>query len=139
MMRIIMPLIIAVVAIFMLSCEEVLEKGTIRGNVSDEGSEVSGAYVLLLDSGSFIDGDQPLDNGSITDGDGDYIILMVEPGKYYYVVAVKDNNGDLKYTPGVDEVGYYGDYMGFNWIPTEVTVGSGGVLEGIDITEMYIL
>jgi len=127
------------VFIIFLSCEDLLETGTIMGNVSNGGSPVGGAYVLLLNSGDLLQIEQPLENGSITNGNGDYIIILVEPNRYYYVVAVKDNNGDLKYTPGVDAFGYYGSYLGFTWIPTEITVGSGETLHDIDITEMYVL
>jgi hypothetical protein len=132
-------LLMIILVSFMMNCDEIAEKGTIKGNVSDGGQAVGGAYVLLLDSGDLIEIDQPLENGSITLGNGNYMIVLVEPGKKYFVVAIKDNNGDLKYTPGVDAIGYYGNYLGFQWIPTEVSVGSGQTLEDIDITEMYIL
>ncbi|MGQ9705395.1 MAG: hypothetical protein ACUVWP_00120 [bacterium] len=123
--------------IIFLNCEQITETGTIKGTVYNDDLPAGGVYVLLLDSGKLLEADQPLNNGSITKSNGNYAIYLVEPDKYLYVVAVKDNNGDLKFTLGVDEFGYYGDWNGIKWIPTEVKVGRGQVLEGIDIEELY--
>lgn len=131
----------AVVALAFLACEEALEKGQISGNVKDEGQNVSSAYVLLLEEGKMLAGESPLSNGSLTGPEGNYHILLVEPNQKYYVVAVKDTNGDTKYTPGEDPIGYYGRFSETTqtWIPWFVEVGSGEKKTGIDIEEMYIL
>jgi hypothetical protein len=135
-------LILCLTAIFVIvlahiSCDPT--KGIIMGKVKYQGQPCSGAYVLLLAEHQLITGNQPLGNGSITLGDGSYTIINVTPDTYYYVVAVKDIDGDLKYTPGVDALGYYGSYDGFSWIPTSVIVSAGQTLTGIDIGELYII
>lgn len=125
----------------LLACEEELEKGSIEGNVKDDGQNVSGAFVLLLEEGKLLAGQTPLGNGSVTNGQGNYIILLVEPNTNYYVVAVKDENGDTTYTPGVDPIGYYGRYSETTrlWYPAPVSCGSGEKKKGINIADMHIL
>jgi hypothetical protein len=129
-------ILISLILTIPIACEKVTDTGTIKGTVSDDSQPASGVYVLLLDSGKLLKQDQPLNNGSITNYNGHYTIYLVEPEKYYYVVAVKDNNGDLRFTFGVDEFGYYGNWNGIKWIPTEVKVEKGQVLEGIDIDDL---
>jgi hypothetical protein len=131
----------AAFALSLLACEEELQKGSIEGNVKDDGQNVSSAFVLLLEEGKMLGGEAPLDNGSLTNAQGNYIIVLVEPDKNYYVVAVKDEDGDTKYTPGVDPIGYYGTYNQITktWIPAPVSVGSGEKKQGIDVADMYIL
>jgi hypothetical protein len=122
-----------------LACDEaneILQKGTIKGNVSNSGTAVSGALVMLLEEGQLLAGGAPLANGNVTDSSGNYEILLVEPSTYYYVCAVEDNDSDLTYTPGVDKIGYYGSLDGFNWIPTSVSVSPGETKTGIDITSL---
>jgi len=135
--------IIAAVAIVLplLACEEELEKGSIQGNVKDDGVNVSGAFVLLLEEGKLLAGETPLGNGSVTNGQGDYTIFLVEPNTNYYVVAVKDENGDTTYTPGVDPIGYYGRYSEQTqlWYPSPVSVGSGEKRKGVNVADMHIL
>ena len=127
-------------ALSLCSCsEETAAKGTIKGKVTNANNPVNGAYVLLLDSGQMLAGNSPLSNGMITNAQGNYTIYMVEPNKYYYVCAVQDINGDAQYTPGTDKIGYYGNYQGQSWIPTEIHVGAGEVLEDINITALYVL
>jgi len=125
----------------LLACEEALEKGSIEGNVKDDGQNVSGAFVLLLEEGKLLVGETPLGNGSVTNAQGNYTILLVEPNTNYYVVAVKDENGDTTYTPGVDPIGYYGRYSETTrlWYPAPVSVGSGEKKKGINIADMHIL
>jgi len=135
--KFILPIIATIIFLILCKCEDITETGTIKGTVYNDYAPASGVYVLLLDSGKLLEQDQPLSNGSITNSNGNYTIYMVEPDKYYYVVAVKDNNSDLRFTLGVDEFGYYGDWNGIKWIPTEVKVEKGQVLEGIDIKELY--
>lgn len=128
-------------ALSLLACEEALEKGSIGGNVKDDDQNVSGAFVLLLEEGKMLAGDAPLGNGSVTNAQGNYTILLVEPNKNYYVVAVKDENGDTTYTPGVDPIGYYGRYSETTklWYPAPVSVGSGEKKKGINVADMYII
>jgi len=129
--------IVITLLVITLACEEVIERGIIKGTVYNDKLPADGVYVLLLDSWKLLQADQPLEIGTKTFSGGRYTIYMVEPG-YYYVVAVKDNDGNLKFTPGTDEFGYYGDWNGIKWIPTEIEVKEGDVLEGIDIEELYL-
>jgi hypothetical protein len=129
------------IGLSLLACEEALEKGSIEGNVKDDGQNVRGAFVLLLEEGKMLAGEAPLGNGSVTNAQGNYAILLVEPNTNYYVVAVKDVDGDTAYTPGVDPVGYYGRYSETTrlWYPAPVSVGSGEKKKGINIADMHIL
>jgi uncharacterized protein (DUF2141 family) len=130
--------LILLVALSLVSCsEETVQKGTINGKVTNNNTPINGAYVLLLDSGQLIAANQPVTNGMVTNAQGKYTIYLVEPGKYYYVAAVQDNNGDGQYTPGTDKLGYYGNYQGHSWVPTEITLSSGEVLNDINITALY--
>lgn len=134
-------LAVAAFALSMIGCEEELQKGSIEGNVKDDGQNVSGAFVLLLEEGKLLAGETPLGNGSVTNAQGNYIILLVEPNVNYYVVAVKDENGDTTYTPGVDPIGYYGRYSEATklWYPAPVSVGSGEKKKGINVADMHVL
>ena len=129
------------IAVSLLACDEAVEKGTITGNVKDNGNNVSGAFVLLLDEGKILGSEAPLSNGSLTDNGGNYTIFLVEPDKNYYIVAVKDEDEDTKYTPGVDPIGYYGQFIKETktWIPAAVHVGSGERKAGINVADMYII
>ena len=131
----------AALALSLVACEETLEKGSIEGNVKDDGQNLSGAFVLLLEEGKLLAGEAPLDNGSITNAQGNYIILLVEPDKNYYVAAVKDEDGDKKYTPASDPIGYYGRYSEITklWYPAPVSCGSGEKKKGINIADMHIV
>lgn len=129
------------VAISISACDEALKEGTIAGNVKDDGQNASGAYVLLLEEGKILASEAPLSNGSVTNKDGNYTIYFVEPEKNFYVVAVKDMNDDTKYTPGVDPIGYYGQFIKETqtWIPSPVQIGSGENKTGIDVADMYVI
>ena len=132
--------LILLIALSFVSCsEETQQKGTIKGKVTNSNTPVNGAYVLLLDSGEMVAGNQPIGNGMVTNAQGNYTIYLVEPNKYYYIAAVQDMNGDGNYTPGVDKIGYYGNYQGQSWIPTEITVAPGEILEDINVTALNIL
>lgn len=132
-------LLSALVLVLSSCSEEVLAKGTITGKVTNSNIAVNGAYVMLMEEGQLITGEQPLSNGSITGSDGKYSIYLVTPNTYYYVVAVQDVDGDTQYTPGVDKVGYHGNLSGFTWVPTSVSVGSGETLTDINITSLIIM
>jgi len=136
-------IILAAVAtvLSLLACEEALEKGSIEGNVKDDAQNAQGAFVLLLEEGKMLAGEAPLGNGSVTNAQGNYTILLVEPDKNYYIVAVKDENSDTTYTPGVDPIGYYGRYSEKTrlWYPAPVSVGSGEKKKGINVADMYII
>lgn len=127
---------VALIISFIGGCSEVLEKGTITGRVTNEDVGVAGAFVMLLEEGELLAGNAPLSNANVTGSDGYYRIYYVEPNHNYYVCAVKDNDNDLTYTPGTDQIGYYGDYQGFAWIPTPVSVAPGETLNDINIRRM---
>lgn len=136
-------LIIAVSLIVALSCEKAKEEifqVTIKGFVSDSGQPVVGAVVLIfnddqIDSGASIDIDNENINGSFTGDDGGYTIIRVEDGTYY-VVAVKDENGNKSYDLGVDPIGWYG-HDSFGIIIPDPVVVLGVDVSGIDIDTMY--
>ena len=138
-----MILIIAVSLIVALSCEKAKEEifqVTIKGFVSDSGQSVVGAIVLIfnddqIDSGASIDIDNENINGSFTGNDGGYTIIRVEDGTYY-VVAIKDENGNKSYDLGVDPIGWYG-HDSFGIIIPDPVVVSGEDVSGIDIDTMY--
>lgn len=137
-------LIIAVSLIVALSCEKAKEKifqVTIEGFVSNGGQPVVGAIVLIfnddqIDSGASIDIDNENINGSFTGNDGGYTIIRVEDGTYY-VVAIKDENGNKSYDLGVDPIGWYG-HDSFGIIIPDPVVVSGLDVSGIDIDTMYV-
>ncbi len=132
-------LVLLLIVAFTSCTEETQAKGTIKGKVTNSNQPVNGAYVLLLDSGELVAGNQPIGNGMVTNAQGNYTIYLVEPNKYYYIAAVQDMNGDGQYTPGTDKIGYYGNYQGQSWIPTELTVAPGEVLEDINVTSLLII
>jgi hypothetical protein len=125
-----------VIALTLGACSEVLEKGIIGGNVSDEGVPIAGAIVMLLDEGELLIAGAPLSNANLSGSDGNYRIYYVEPNTNYYVCAVNDANNDLSYTPGVDQIGYYGNFAGTAWVPTSVSVSPGETLTDINIRRL---
>jgi len=136
-MRVVLLVSLALtVAIMLGACSDVLEKGTITGNVSNGGVAVSGAIVMLLDEGELLAAGAPLSNANVTGGSGNYRIYLVEPNTNYYVCAVEDADGNLEYTPGTDRIGYYGNFAGTAWIPTAVSVSPGETLTDINIRRM---
>jgi len=126
-------------SIFMIisGCEW-LKETTISGTVSNGGEAVSGAVVLLLESDS-LEAGLSLASGSITNSNGRYEIIRVEPGNYY-ISAIKDEDGNLQYDKGIDMFGWYGerDTITRLTIPRQVTVVKGDNLTGINIDTLYI-
>lgn len=133
---IVLVILTAVTALTLGACSDVLEKGTIAGNVSNGGIAISGAIVMLLDEGEILAAGAPLSNANLTGADGNYRIYLVEPNVNYYVCAVEDTDGNLEYTPGTDRIGYYGNFAGTAWIPTAVSVSPGETLTDINIRRM---
>jgi hypothetical protein len=132
--------LIAFLIVGLSSCsEEEVRNGSINGKVSNQGIASSGVYVLLLDRGEALAYDAVLSDGIITDTQGDYTIDSVTANKSYFVCAVQDVNEDGLYTPAVDKVGYYGNYQGLYWNPTEIIMGSGDNLQDINVTELHVL
>ena len=117
---------------------EWLKETTISGTVSNGGEAVSGAVVLLLESDS-LEAGLSLASGSITNSNGKYEIIRVEPGNYY-ISAIKDEDGNLQYDKGIDMFGWYGerDTITGLTIPRQVTVVKGDNLTGINIDTLYI-
>lgn len=136
MRLIVLVVLTAVVALTLGACSEVLEKGTIAGNVSDNDVAIVGAIVILLDEGELLAAGAPLSNANLTGNNGNYRIYLVEPNTNYYVCAVEDADGNLEYTPGIDRIGYYGNLAGTTWVPTTVSVSSGETLTDINIRRM---
>ncbi len=109
----------------------------VSGNVSEDGVPVSGALVILLSNPSITDG-VSIENGSITESDGNYTIISVDEGDYY-VVAVDDVNGNLQYDEGIDRFGFHGvDTQGLDILPDQISVSDEDV-ENIDVTEFATL
>ena len=132
-------LFLAVLAVI-LGCSRAQEvvapqKGTVSGTVTDSGVAVKDALVLLLKASSIESGDV-LKNASKTNAQGYYKVWLVEPGSYY-VVAVRDEDGNLKYDPDTDRVGWYGHESHGAVVPDSVTVSEGEDVTGVDITNLY--
>jgi hypothetical protein len=136
MRAVLLVLLTITVATMLGACSDVLEKGTITGNVSNDGVAISGAIVMLLDEGELLAAGAPLSNANVTGGSGNYRIYLVEPNTNYYVCAVEDADGNLEYTPGTDRIGYYGNFAGTAWVPTPVSVSPGETLTDINIRRM---
>lgn len=135
------PVILVVLLSIFLGCEllEEAEKAVIdiSGRVTDEDQAVSGALVLLLEGTQVTDG-LSLANGSITDSNGDYIILNVKAGEYY-ILAVDDRNGNMEFDAATDRLGFYGvDQNAQDIIPQKVVVSDQDI-EDIDIVDLYSL
>jgi uncharacterized protein (DUF2141 family) len=139
MQKILMLLLMVILVSVGCDLVEQAEKAIvdISGKVSDEGQAVEGAIVLLVESANITDG-LNLSNGSITDNRGNYIILNVDPGSYY-VLAVKDQNNNLKFNADTDQLGFYGVNPGASdLIPDKIKVTEED-LEDINITDLYSL
>ena len=109
----------------------------ISGKVTHEGSNISGALVLLVEGTEISDG-LALSNGSITGNNGNYNIYEVEEGEYY-VVAIEDNNGNLTFDEGTDRFGFHGiDPSNLDLLPDKVTVTDEDV-ENINIIYLVSL
>ena len=130
-------LVLMILLVVISGCNEI-KKTTISGTVSNSGSPVSGAIVLLLDCDSLTAGIS-LINGAITNSVGKYEIIRVESGSYY-IPTIKDENGNLEYDNGTDMFGWYGerDTLTSLTIPAPITVTEGDNLTGIDIDTLYV-
>jgi len=126
--------------LFTLGCEEAAKElsTTVSGYVKDDETPVGSALVFLLSYGDTASTGMSLDNGSITNSSGRYVIVEVQTGDYF-VCAVKDNNGNMTYDSGVDAIGYYGDVILGITIPEKFTVqNEGDDIDSINIEEMYV-
>ena len=138
-------IILALIILSGYSCdiEEKVKKGIdaafieVSGKVTHNGSNVSGALVLLIEGAEISDGLE-LSNGSITGQSGNYNIYEVSEGEYY-VVAIEDNNGNLTFDPDTDRLGFHGvDPSNLDLEPDKVTVTDEDV-ENINITYLVSL
>ena len=131
-------LLLFAIFIIVYGCEFLDEKIVdVSGKVTEDGSAVSGAIVLLVESADVSDG-LNLANGSITDNAGNYIILNVDPGRYY-VLAVDDQNNNGQFDSGTDQLGFYGvNPTNQDLLPDRITVEEDD-LEDIDIVDLYTL
>ena len=109
----------------------------ISGKVTHEGSNISGALVLLVEGTEISDG-LALSNGSITGNNGNYNIYEVEEGEYY-VVAIEDNNENLTFDEDTDRFGFHGvNPSNLDLLPDKVTVTDADV-ENINIIYLVSL
>ena len=138
-------IILVLICLSGYSCdiEEKIKKGIddafieVSGKVTHNGSNVSGALVLLVEGAEISDGLE-LSNGSITDDNGNYNIYEVAEGEYY-VVAIEDDNGNLTFDEGTDRLGFHGvDPSNLDLLPDKVTVSDEDV-ENINIIYLVSL
>ena len=109
----------------------------LSGKVTHDGSNISGALVLLVEGTEISDG-LSLTNGSITGNNGNYNIYEVEEGEYY-VVAIEDNNGNFTFDEDTDRFGFHGvDPSNLDFLPDKVTVTDEDV-ENINIIYLVSL
>ena len=109
----------------------------VSGKVTHNGSNVSGALVLLVEGAEISDGLE-LSNGSITGANGNYNIYEVAEGEYY-VVAIEDNNGNFTFDADTDRLGFHGvDPGNLDLLPDMVTVTDEDV-ENINIIYLVSL
>ena len=137
--------ILALIFLLGYSCdiEEKVKKGIdaafieVSGKVTHNGSNVSGALVLLVEGAEISDGLE-LSNVSITGDNGNYNIYEVAEGEYY-VVAIEDNNGNLTFDADTDRLGFHGvDPSNLDLEPDKVTVTDEDV-ENINIIYLVSL
>jgi hypothetical protein len=133
-----LQLSIAILSLIALSHCKVIDAIFIdvNGNVSDNGTPVTGAIVLLVEGTNITEG-LSLSGGTISNGSGDYTIIKPKAGKYY-VIAIDDVNDNFKYDSGTDRIGFYGVDTKKSPLPdlapNRITVGSVD-LEGINIVD----
>jgi hypothetical protein len=112
----------------------------VSGNVSDNGTPVGGAIVLLVE-GTDITNGLSLSSGTISNSSGDYTIFKPKKGKYY-VVAIDDVNDNFKYDSGTDKIGFYGVDSNASPLPdlapNRITVGTMDI-ENINIIDFTSL
>jgi len=120
----------------------------VSGNVSNDGTPISGAITILLNSKEDINNISSLNESDLssltsivkgvskTGGTGDYSIPLVQEGTYV-LVAVDDKNGNSE-LDSPDEIGWYGidstvnDTITFT-IPDTFVVQNGVDRTGIDV------
>jgi hypothetical protein len=144
MRRVIAVLLAVVVVAGCKEIEEIQDKGTIAGTITNGGAGQNGAIVLALTGDSLANG-QSIDYNQvkgtlITSAAGDYKVLLVDEGTYI-VVAINDKDGDLVFTDSLDEIGYHGhaDTLTGLTIPDKITVSDGEDKTGINIDTLYML
>ena len=130
------------ILIAMIGCDDVIKEytTTISGKVTNDGTLVSGAYVILLEAGVSASTGISLSNGMITDSNGDYMMVEVSAGDYY-VAAIDDDNDNVVFDSDTDKIGYYGDADPITelTIPRTLQVKKGDDIEDINITKLYSL
>lgn len=131
-----------ILSIMVINCKDVVKEltTTISGKVTSEGEPVSGAFVILLESGNLASSGIPLKNGMITNSRGNYMMIEVSAGDYY-VVAIEDANSNFLFDTDTDKIGYYGDpdtLTGLT-IPKTLHVNKDDDIEDINITKLYKL
>ncbi|MBU0711168.1 carboxypeptidase-like regulatory domain-containing protein [bacterium] len=124
--------------LFVFGCDLLDEKIIdISGKITDEGSAVSSAIVLLVESADISDG-LNLASGSISNSAGKYTIQDVDPGDYY-VLAIDDKNDNLQFDSDIDQLGFYGvNPDDLDFLPNKISVEDTD-LEGINIVDLYSL
>jgi len=137
----VVKILVMICLLVLMSCEleEKLDDAfiDISGKVTDDDKPVSQALVLLMESEEISEG-MNLTNGTLTNSNGNYTIVNVEPGDYY-IVAVDDENGNMEFDPDEDQFGFYGvnpDDLDIE--PDVVTVDDEDV-NNINITDLYNL
>lgn len=115
----------------MIGCDDVIKEytTTISGKVTNDGTPVSGAYVILLEEGVSASTGISLSNGMITDSNGDYLMI------------IDDDNNNVVFDSDSDKIGYYGDADPITelTIPRTLQVKKGDDIEDINITKLYSL
>ena len=129
---------LSMLVLLVFSCDLLDEKIiNISGKITDEDSAVVGAIVLLVESADISDG-LNLSNGSISTGNGKYIILDVDPGDYY-VLAIDDKNSNQQFDADTDQLGFYGvNPDDLDFLPNKISVVDKD-LENINIVDLYSL
>ncbi|MEE9166947.1 MAG: carboxypeptidase-like regulatory domain-containing protein [Candidatus Neomarinimicrobiota bacterium] len=136
-----LPMLLCIFLICVSACnvKEELEElvVTLAGNVSHEGEPVSGVLTLLVEGTDVSDG-LDLANASVSDSNGDYLIIGVKPGDYY-VLAVDDTDDNFEFDSDSDRLGFYGiDPNTEDSQPDKITVSDQDV-SGADIVYLYTL
>ncbi len=126
-----------------IGCEEAAKQltTTISGKVTNGGTAVSGAVVLVVRVEQTISEGYSLSNGSVSLADGKYTVLDADTG-HFFIAAIDDVNDNFKFDADTDRIGYYGtliDSLGFEFVrPETVTLAAkGNDIENIDIIKLF--
>ena len=134
-------MIFILMAVGLSSCglEDELDAAIIEisGEISNGGSAVAGALVLLIEGTNVSDG-LNLSNASITDNRGRYTILNVDPGEYY-LLAVDDSNGNLEFDAETDQLGFHGVNPSALDLDPDLIMVEASDIENVNVTSMYSL